>query len=119
MAKPDVQDKRPLIIAAAGAEGAAAAKAVLEWEPLQAMATEAPVLYVCLAQNKQSAAFLGNEDKWRAGGITVCNMFLEDVQKAGPTELQSSDSVQGDLTADEWCAFCDNTHHLRQCLWLV
>jgi hypothetical protein len=104
-----MQDKRPLIIAASGAEGAAAAKAVLEWEPLQAMATEQPVLYVCLAENKQSAALLAQEDKWRAVGITVCNLFVDDVQKGDTAgiragSVQSLESGDESFSDEDWCA---------------
>jgi hypothetical protein len=113
-----VQDKRPLIIAASGAEGAAAAKAVLEWEPVQAMATEEPVLYVCLADNKQSAALLAQEDKWRAVGITVCNLFVDDVQKVD-NAISKAGSVHSFESADEsfsdkdWCAshLVESHHH--------
>ena len=71
-----LQEKRPIIMLAFGADGMAPIRSALEWAPLQAHATEAPVVLCYITQSMASAAFVADWDLWRDMGCTVIPLTL-------------------------------------------
>ena len=111
-----LQEKRPLLIVADGAEGLAGARALLEWEPCEAMATEAPVVLAYMATSGAAAPFAERADAWRERGMTVASLFVEDIDKADAGEAAGGGGAAAghlagvqlpageDYSGEDWCA---------------
>jgi hypothetical protein len=61
----------------ADGQGIAAARAALQWDPVQAAATRQPVIVAYIAGSPQSAAFMTEWDSWRASGATIIAVYVQ------------------------------------------
>jgi hypothetical protein len=88
-------------VAAQGVQGIAAARAALEWGPIQAMATECPVIVIYIASSKQSAAFLSDWDSWRRAGSAVFPLYVSDAPAVDVVRAQGSEETRGSMDEGE------------------
>ena len=94
-----LEEKRPMVIAASGVQGIAAARAALQWEPLQAHATERPVVLIYMADSPQCACFMWEWDAWQQAGLEVLPVYrsgsedFERLPEAGNGESSSEDAT--------------------------
>lgn len=68
---------RPLLCVAVGARGVAALKAVLDWEPVQALAGTRRVTAYLLVRSPSAAPFLSEWETWREAGIRINPLYTE------------------------------------------
>lgn len=67
-----------MIIVASGAAGIGTARAAICWDALAASATERPVVVVYIVDAKQSAAFMLEWDSWKAMGVHLFPVYVDD-----------------------------------------
>jgi len=73
-----MEEKQDLLLVASGVAGIAAIRAVLDWVPVQAHATEQKVTLVYEAESPRSAAYVASWDEWRNAGVNLVPVFKED-----------------------------------------
>ena len=78
----------------------AAARAALQWDPLQAVATEQPVAVIYIAESRQAAAFMTEWDAWRAAGVSVFPLYVGH----NTSESEADESTESRLPEDDRCA---------------
>jgi hypothetical protein len=71
-----LEEGRPLALLAAGARGAAPARAALAWTPVQAHATARAVSLFYAAPSPAAAAYLSAWSDWRDAGVRVHPLYL-------------------------------------------
>lgn len=82
-----MQEKCPLLLVACGAQGIAAARAAITWDPVLALATEEPVVLLYLTASAQSAACMVDWNDWQQMGITIVPVYM-----GGDSDSQFSDT---------------------------
>lgn len=85
-----------MLVAASGMQGIAGARATLTWNPVQALATEQPVMLVYVTASPQSAAFMTEWDEWRDAGIRIVPLYLERDSVDSQGDAESSVDISAE-----------------------
>jgi hypothetical protein len=93
-----------LLVLAVGVRGIAAARAALNWAPVQAHATAHKVTCFYVTRSPATAAFLPEWDVWREAGITFNPLYTESLingsSEIPPASVDSS-SVNGSKSSSK------------------
>jgi hypothetical protein len=115
------QEGRPLVMFVAEGQGVAAARAAMQWDPVQAAATQRPVAVVYIAGSPSAAAFMTEWDAWRSSGATIIPVYIQhgagsSVQRAS-VERRSIESSIGSI--DNECEDCALLPEHDRCAMLI
>lgn len=78
-----LEESRNLLLLAVGARGIAASRAVLNWTPVQAHATQHKVTCLYVTRSPATAAFLPEWDQWRDAGVDFRPLYTEALLGGG------------------------------------